>query len=378
MSIQSQIDRISQNVASTYGAAAALGATMPAAQNSDNLPATVASIPSGGGNGGAQVVKLWENSAPTSAFEAQTIALDLSEFDAISIYFKNKNNSTVYLSTGIIPVGGEFTLFYITSDPASQRRAGSVSASGVTFATGYAASSASTACAIPVIIYGWKFYTSRSIISVTYPAGSVCTCSYGGTVLTAPDTSGVWIFNPPSVGAWTLACTDGTDSDSKIVTIISAVGQTEVVALSYRIVLFDGGDNTAITGGWESGSSFSDTIEVDDTIYANISGTSSSYTYRALCKTVNMIQMDTCNQLEIVIDDVTKKNTTNSWTFGVFETITSSKPDYIASITFDTAGTYVLDVSGLSGGYYVGFSCGFIGAGSGRSMAMTASKITSA
>lgn len=40
MSVQSQIDRIEQNVANTYAALAALGADMPAEQNSDNLAQT--------------------------------------------------------------------------------------------------------------------------------------------------------------------------------------------------------------------------------------------------------------------------------------------------------------------------------------------------
>lgn len=103
-----------------------------------------------------EICKLWENPNDANAFDAQTVSVDLSGYDAISIYFKNKNNSTVYLSTGLIPVGGDFTLFYMTSDPASQRRAGSVTATGVTFATGYGGTAASTACAIPVIIYGYK------------------------------------------------------------------------------------------------------------------------------------------------------------------------------------------------------------------------------
>ena len=42
MSIQSEAERIKANVASTYAAAAGLGAEMPGAQNSDNLSKTVA------------------------------------------------------------------------------------------------------------------------------------------------------------------------------------------------------------------------------------------------------------------------------------------------------------------------------------------------
>ena len=50
MSIQSEIDRINDNVASTYTALSEMGATMPETQNSDNLPGTVRTVPTGGGS----------------------------------------------------------------------------------------------------------------------------------------------------------------------------------------------------------------------------------------------------------------------------------------------------------------------------------------
>ena len=56
MSVQSEIDRINGNVASTYTALSEMGATMPAQQNSDNLPGTVRTVPQGGGSGGGSCV----------------------------------------------------------------------------------------------------------------------------------------------------------------------------------------------------------------------------------------------------------------------------------------------------------------------------------
>lgn len=156
MSIQSEINRIAQNIADTYSVLEAAGATMPTVRNSDNLAATAASIP---GGSGVEIVYLWENPNPENAFAAQTVSLDLTGIDGISIYFKNKYNSTVFLSTGIIPAGEDFTLFYITSDAASQRRAGTVGANGINFQVGYAGSTASAACCIPVVIYGYKGIT---------------------------------------------------------------------------------------------------------------------------------------------------------------------------------------------------------------------------
>ena len=42
MSVQSQIDRISANVASTYSVLEEAGGSMPSARNSNNLPSTTA------------------------------------------------------------------------------------------------------------------------------------------------------------------------------------------------------------------------------------------------------------------------------------------------------------------------------------------------
>lgn len=49
MSIQSEMERITQNISNTYSALEEQGATMPAEQNSDNLAATARSVPAGGG-----------------------------------------------------------------------------------------------------------------------------------------------------------------------------------------------------------------------------------------------------------------------------------------------------------------------------------------
>ena len=54
MSVADQINRIKTNIANTYTAAQAKGATMPQTQNSDNLAACVQSITTGGGGGGTQ------------------------------------------------------------------------------------------------------------------------------------------------------------------------------------------------------------------------------------------------------------------------------------------------------------------------------------
>lgn len=91
--------------------------------------------------------------------------------------------------------------------------------------------------------------TPYAAIGVTYPSGSVCTCTNGTLTLTAKNTSGKAIFVIPSAGTWTVKAVKGSDSASKAVSI-TAEGQVEIVTLTYELILFDGGDNTGVTGGW--------------------------------------------------------------------------------------------------------------------------------
>lgn len=79
-----------------------------------------------------------------------------------------------------------------------------------------------------------------AIISVTYPEGSVCTCSNGSVSLPAKDTSGKAMFIIPAAGTWTVTATKGSQSKSAAVEI-TAEGQVEMVALSFALLLFNNG-----------------------------------------------------------------------------------------------------------------------------------------
>lgn len=81
-------------------------------------------------------------------------------------------------------------------------------------------------------------------IGVTYPAGSTLTCTNGIKTLTAKTTSGQWVFAIPEAGTWTVTATDGTNSKSQSVSI-TAEGQFESVALSYRFYVFKSGEGLA-------------------------------------------------------------------------------------------------------------------------------------
>lgn len=101
---------------------------------------------------------------------------------------------------------------------------------------------------------GESFITRRgggipyAIIGVTYPSGSICTCTNGTRTLTGKDTSGKALFVIPAAGTWMVKAVKGSNSASKAVKI-TAEGQVETVKLAYDLILFDGTDNTAVTGG---------------------------------------------------------------------------------------------------------------------------------
>lgn len=75
-----------------------------------------------------------------------------------------------------------------------------------------------------------KFFAAY--INVTYPSGSTCTCTDGATTFTATSTSGSYQFVVPNTGAWTVSCTDGSQSTSSSVSI-TADEQSKSVTLSY-------------------------------------------------------------------------------------------------------------------------------------------------
>ena len=64
MSIQSEINRLKNNVAATYAAMEEQGATMPAQKNSDNMAATARTISSG--SGGTTVQADWSVNDPSN------------------------------------------------------------------------------------------------------------------------------------------------------------------------------------------------------------------------------------------------------------------------------------------------------------------------
>lgn len=201
-------------------------------------------------------------------------------------------------------------------------------------------------------------------INITYPAGSTCTCSDGTTTLSAPDTSGTWACIVPNAGTWTVAATDGVENTSESVSITTD-GQIVAIELSYLLWLYKSGNTyNAVTGGWtytskgyssDANTAGTPTITRGDTMLTaqmpNASG--------AIIHPANKI--DLTEYSTIVFDGIITGATRYAslcnlrvWSeFGKYSSV-----GYSASVTIqeNVDGEVSLDVSELSGKFYIGFA----------------------
>lgn len=182
----------------------------------------------------------------------------------------------------------------------------------------------------------------RSVIAVTYPAGSICTCTNGTRTLKARDTSGKALFNV-TVGEWTVSCTDGVNTKDEIIEITN-VGQCVSLELSYALYLYKPGDEClAITGGWDT---LGNANITRGTEYLQFKPTDADDAASIL--TANAIDLTQYNILSFDVS-LDKKDCAR---FGVWK---EKNGEYTASVAPTATGrtTVEFDVSGLSGEYYV-------------------------
>lgn len=205
-------------------------------------------------------------------------------------------------------------------------------------------------------------------INITYPAGSTCTVTDGTTTLTAPDTSGTWACAVPNAGTWTVAIESlGRSVD----VVITDNGQSESVSLAY-VFLYDNGDQcTGLTGGWKFqqsnsgfGSSGTGTANSDNISITTPSNNSAAGAWR----TTSKIDLTNYNTLHVTFSEINTDARFSSMCISVKQTLsTADNPttnmlvaEPLTSL-IDTDGypkftapyTAILDVSALSGDYYI-------------------------
>lgn len=112
-------------------------------------------------------------------------------------------------------------------------------------------------------------------IGVTYPEGSMLTCTNWAKTLTAKTTTGQWVFAIPEAGTWTVTATDGTSVKSQSVSITSE-GQLETISLAFELVLFDAANGGLIVP-WEEGEmSGSATATITDELLSAYNGSATA------------------------------------------------------------------------------------------------------
>lgn len=216
---------------------------------------------------------------------------------------------------------------------------------------------------------GEAFITRRSggipyaAIGVTYPSGSVCTCTNGTLTLTAKDTSGKALFVIPSAGTWTVTAVKGSQSKSKAVSI-TAEGQVETVMLSYELVLFSGSETWTLKQRIDGNG----TLSVSDnklvlTGKMDYGGSAPLYACSAFYP--SPVAKSSYTTLKVTVTSVTAP----TYVYLIVQsdmTANESGSGYIAYVNITKADTFTLAYP--SGTYYVGLSVG-------GSSAVTVSKV---
>ena len=87
-------------------------------------------------------------------------------------------------------------------------------------------------------------------ISVTYPAGSTCTCTDGTKTLKLKSTSGQGFFLIPYAATWTVTATNGTNTKSESVSITTK-GSIENVVLKFNLYILRNGSSDYEFSGYQ-------------------------------------------------------------------------------------------------------------------------------
>lgn len=186
-------------------------------------------------------------------------------------------------------------------------------------------------------------------INITYPATSTCvvTNSGGQTVASNSNTGSstkTWTATVNATGTYTITATatDGSGKSKSQSVNITADGQSESVTLTYELVLFDGGDVSDITGGWDS-SGTGGSASVGTTISMSVSDDTGYAKVRTLT-TKNSIDLTGFNLLVASIKSVSGD--------------CKMKAGDSARVTISETGNVSLDISGISSEQKISFEIG--------------------
>lgn len=186
--------------------------------------------------------------------------------------------------------------------------------------------------------------TPYAAIGVTYPSGSVCTCTSGTLTLTAKDTSGKAMFIIPSAGTWTVKAVKGSQSKSVAVKITTE-GQIATVTLTYELIVYKPGDTNS---GWsmrkdEGSVNFATNALTIDTSY-NMGG----YTYTNLRYNTPFLGKSLKTLTAIVTASSGFNTELGVVTEANKDTYKNDTPTFAAKVSIGSAKTWTLDLSSLT------------------------------
>lgn len=194
-------------------------------------------------------------------------------------------------------------------------------------------------------------YFSASI-NITYPAKSTCVVKNSSGQTVASDTNTgtsakTWTATVNAIGTYTVTATatDGSEKSKSQSVSITKEGQFESVKLSFQLILFDGGDNTTVTGGWKADGHGGPTAAVGTTVGLNINASGDAYQEKTfIVATKNTIDMSGYTKLCATITKL-------SATEGEVRVVSEIDSNAAAKASVDAKlGTVEVDISSLNSG----------------------------
>ena len=191
--------------------------------------------------------------------------------------------------------------------------------------------------------------TPYAAIGVTYPSGSVCTCTNGTLTLTAKDTTGKAIFVIPSAGTWTVKAVSGSKSTSKTVSI-TAEGQVETVELVYEFIMVPNDDYSTFWTGKTTNTVYGQFNITRDSIYLKYNDRGRTY--------VQTSEKISCQAGSVITINVSAfVNEAKDYNGKSYLYIASAAPSGVSGLTAYTeitsTGKKTLAI-GSAGSYYIG------------------------
>ena len=203
-------------------------------------------------------------------------------------------------------------------------------------------------------------------INITYPANSTCIVTNAGGQTVASDTNTTsstktWTAIVSATGTYTVTATatDGSGNSKSQSVEITSDGQSVSMTLSYELVLFDNGDNTAITGGWKAAGHSSPQIVLGNDIGIDASLPGSSGYKSWMFATNNLVDVRGHSKLHAIVKTISGITTAQ---LCVTNEIKTNDGKYLGAndpvaAADASVGECVLDISSLNGSYHLGLWC---------------------